>query len=117
MKRLESARSIYCTIRLLVSNGIEYSLNADGYYFSDLENLDTMDELALQAHDQLRSVSQIQVDKGCVIDKLKEALQGAIYITGEDEKGMYLRAATSTYKRYDVVSKVATAERECAEGA
>ena len=102
---------------LLDSNDIEYTRNTDGYYISELENRDTMDELALQAHDQLRNVSQIQLDNPCVIDHLNEQLQGVIYLVGENERGTFLRAPTYTYERHEIVSKIAAAERECARGA
>ncbi|MCR9104479.1 MAG: hypothetical protein NXI15_04240 [Gammaproteobacteria bacterium] len=102
---------------LLNSSDIQYSRDSDGYYVSELENRDTMEELALKAHDQLRNVSQIQLGNPCVIDQLNEKLQGVTYFVGKNERGSYLRAPTSTYERNEIVSKVAAAERDCAKGA
>jgi hypothetical protein len=60
--------------KLLTSNGIEYTLNSDGYYVSGKSNLGKMTELADEAQEELRNVSTIQIESSCIANKVRAHL-------------------------------------------
>lgn len=101
--------------KLLTSNGIEYTLNSDGYYVSGKSNLGKMTELADEAQEELRNVSTIQIESSCIANKVRAHLVGESFIIYQIDDGMYLKAASSVIDNHRVIREISIAQRECQE--
>lgn len=99
--------------KLLLSNGIKYTINKDGYYVSDKSNLKEMDVLATKAHDELRDTREIRLSSRCVARAVKKQLKGVIYITYKTDNGAFLKAASSVFDKNQIIVKVSLANEEC----
>lgn len=99
--------------KLLTENGIVFSISEDGYYVSEKINLDKMEALTEEAHEQASNATKTRLISSCVVERVKGMLDDEIYEVSQVGEEMFINAPTSIFHEAKITDKVFLAEQEC----
>ena len=101
----------------LIDAEIEYTKQPNGFYVSELDNLDAMEQFVEKAYESLNSTTKIDLKSPCVEVELSAYLdkKDAIFLIEKGSDNAILRTSTVDFEKLDVVSNIVAAEDRCHE--